>query len=169
MPTFLLVMGYLLNVDKTIRKFTIYLLRILLPYVILICLHFANVGISNRVKAFLFIIYCLQHITDVYTYFDGTPVKIKYHSLGKAIETVGILSLDLSSRSQKKHSKHSVYQFYFVFLPRNIDNTSIFDRQDNRAAQFSPFDVLTGYEEAIEEAHKKHEPELRRRNSPVEL
>lgn len=52
MPTFLLVTGYLLNVDKTIRKFTIYLLRNLLPYVILICLHFANVGISNRVKAF---------------------------------------------------------------------------------------------------------------------
>jgi len=42
-------------------------------------------------------------------------------------------------------------------------------QQDNRAAQFSPFDVLTGYEEAIEEAQKKHEPELRRRNSPVEL
>lgn len=100
MPTFLLVTGYLLNVDKTIRKFTIHLLRILLPYVILICLHFANVGISNRVKAFLFIIYCLQHISDVYTYFDGTPVKIKYHSLGKASETVGILSLDLSSRQK---------------------------------------------------------------------
>jgi len=56
-----------------------------------------------------------------------------------------------------------------VFLPRNIDNTSIFDRQDNRATQFSTFDVLTGYEEAIEEAQKKHEPELRRINSPVEL
>ena len=96
-------------------------------------------------------------------------MKNKYHSLGKASETVGILALDLSSRSQKKHPKHSFYQFYFVFLPRNIDNTSISDRQDNRAAQFSPFDVLTGYEKAIEEAQKKHEPELRRINSPVEL
>lgn len=36
MPTFLLVTGYLLNMDKTFRKFTIYLLRILLPYVILV-------------------------------------------------------------------------------------------------------------------------------------
>lgn len=36
MPTFLLVTGYLLNMDKTFRKFTTYLLRILLPYVILV-------------------------------------------------------------------------------------------------------------------------------------
>ena len=36
MPTFLLVTGYLLNVDKTSRKFTTYLLRILLPYIILV-------------------------------------------------------------------------------------------------------------------------------------
>ena len=42
-------------------------------------------------------------------------------------------------------------------------------QQNNRAAHISTFDVLTGYEEAIEEAHKKHEPELRRIKSPVEL
>ena len=36
MPTFLLVTGYLLNVDKPVRKFAIYLLRILLPYVIMV-------------------------------------------------------------------------------------------------------------------------------------
>ena len=36
MPTFLLVTGYLLNVDKPVRKFAIYLLRILLPYAILV-------------------------------------------------------------------------------------------------------------------------------------
>ena len=36
MPTFLLVTGYLLNVDKPVRKFALYLLRILLPYVIMV-------------------------------------------------------------------------------------------------------------------------------------
>ena len=36
MPTFLLVTGYLLNVNKTVGKFAVYLLRILLPYVILV-------------------------------------------------------------------------------------------------------------------------------------
>ena len=38
----------------------------------------------------------------------------------------------------------------------------------NRAAQFSPFAALTGYEKAIEEARKKQEAEVRRRNTPVE-
>ena len=39
----------------------------------------------------------------------------------------------------------------------------------NRASQFSPFAALTGYEKAIEEARKKQEAEVRRRNTPVEL
>ena len=39
----------------------------------------------------------------------------------------------------------------------------------NRAAQFSPFAALTGYEKAIEEARKKQEAEVRRRDAPVEL
>ena len=38
----------------------------------------------------------------------------------------------------------------------------------NRAAQFSPFAALTGYEKAIEEARKKQEAEVKRRNTPVE-
>ena len=38
----------------------------------------------------------------------------------------------------------------------------------NRAAQFSPFAALTGYERAIEEARKKHEESVRRRNAPVD-
>lgn len=36
MPTFLLVTGYLLNVNKPVGKFAVYLLKILLPYVILV-------------------------------------------------------------------------------------------------------------------------------------
>ena len=32
----------------------------------------------------------------------------------------------------------------------------------NRAAQFSPFAALTGYEKAIEEARKKQEEEVRK-------
>lgn len=35
----------------------------------------------------------------------------------------------------------------------------------NRAAQFSPFAALTGYEKAIEEAKKKQEEKVRRRNA----
>ena len=38
----------------------------------------------------------------------------------------------------------------------------------NRAAQFSPFAALTGYEKAIEEAQKKQEEAVRRRNAPVD-
>ena len=38
----------------------------------------------------------------------------------------------------------------------------------NRAAQFSPFAALTGYEKAIEEARKKQEEKVRQRNTPVE-
>lgn len=36
MPTFLMITGYLTNVNKPIGKFAVYLLRILLPYVILV-------------------------------------------------------------------------------------------------------------------------------------
>ena len=38
----------------------------------------------------------------------------------------------------------------------------------NRAAQFSPFAALTGYEKAIEEARKRQEEKVRQRNAPVE-
>lgn len=36
MPTFLMVTGYLLNVNKPVRRFALYLLRILMPYVIMV-------------------------------------------------------------------------------------------------------------------------------------
>lgn len=38
----------------------------------------------------------------------------------------------------------------------------------NRAAKFSPFAALTGYEKAIEEARKKQEEDVKRRNTPVD-
>ena len=38
----------------------------------------------------------------------------------------------------------------------------------DRAAQFSPFAALTGYEKAIEEARKKQEEIVRNRNAPVD-
>ena len=38
----------------------------------------------------------------------------------------------------------------------------------NRAAQFSPFAALTGYEKAIEDARKQQEEKVRRRNAPVD-
>ena len=38
----------------------------------------------------------------------------------------------------------------------------------NRVAQFSPFAALTGYEKAIEEARKKQEEEVKRRNTPMD-
>lgn len=38
----------------------------------------------------------------------------------------------------------------------------------NRAAQFSPFAALSGYEKAIEDARKKQEEAVRRRNAPVD-
>ena len=38
----------------------------------------------------------------------------------------------------------------------------------NRAAQLFPFAVLTGYEKAIEEARKKQDEAVRRRNAPVD-
>jgi hypothetical protein len=38
----------------------------------------------------------------------------------------------------------------------------------NRAAQFSPFAALTGYEKAIDEARKEQEEKVRRRNAPID-
>lgn len=37
MPTFLVITGFLVNVEKTISEFCIYLMRIILPYVIMVC------------------------------------------------------------------------------------------------------------------------------------
>lgn len=37
MPTFLVITGFLVNVEKSIAEFCIYLTRIILPYVIMVC------------------------------------------------------------------------------------------------------------------------------------
>ena len=37
MPTFLVITGYLVNVEKSIKEFCVYLVRIILPYVIMVC------------------------------------------------------------------------------------------------------------------------------------
>lgn len=37
MPTFLIVTGYLVNIDKSVKQFSAYLLKITLPYVIMVC------------------------------------------------------------------------------------------------------------------------------------
>lgn len=37
MPTFLIVTGFLVNIDKSVKQFSAYLLKITLPYVIMVC------------------------------------------------------------------------------------------------------------------------------------
>ena len=60
-----------------------------------------------------------------------------------------------------------------INLPHHVSQRHPRMSMYNRAAQFSPFAALTGYEKAIEkaieEARKKQEAEVRRRNTPVEL
>ena len=56
-----------------------------------------------------------------------------------------------------------------INLPHHVSTKHPRMSMYNRAAQFSPFAALTGYEKAIEEARKKHEAEGRRRDAPVEL
>lgn len=55
-----------------------------------------------------------------------------------------------------------------INLPHHVSQRHPRMSMYNRAAQFSPFAALTGYEKAIEEARKKQEAEVRRRNTPVE-
>ncbi len=55
-----------------------------------------------------------------------------------------------------------------INLPHHVSTKHPRMSMYNRSAQFSPFAVLTGYEKAIEEARKKQEAEVRRRNAPVD-
>lgn len=55
-----------------------------------------------------------------------------------------------------------------INLPHHESKTHPKMSMYNRAAQFSPFSALTGYEKAIEEAQKKQEEAVRRRNAPVD-
>ena len=55
-----------------------------------------------------------------------------------------------------------------INLPHHVSQRHPRMSMYNRAAQFSPFAALTGYEKASEEARKKQEAEVRRRNTPVE-
>ena len=55
-----------------------------------------------------------------------------------------------------------------INLPHHESKTHPQMSMYNRAAQFSPFAALTGYEKAIEEARKEQEEKVRRRNAPVD-
>ena len=55
-----------------------------------------------------------------------------------------------------------------INLPHHVSSKHPRMSMYNRAAQFSPFAALTGYEKAIEEARKKQEEAVRRRNAPVD-
>ena len=49
-----------------------------------------------------------------------------------------------------------------INLPHHVSQRHPRMSMYNRAAQFSPFAALTGYEKAIEEAQKSQEAEVRR-------
>ena len=55
-----------------------------------------------------------------------------------------------------------------INLPHHVSQRHPRMSMYNRAAQFSPFAALAGYEKAIEEARKKQEAEVNRRTTPVE-
>ena len=55
-----------------------------------------------------------------------------------------------------------------ISLPHHVSAKHPRMSMYNRAAQFSPFAALTGYEKAIEEARKKQEEAVRRGNAPVD-
>ncbi|MDY4706118.1 MAG: hypothetical protein SO365_07005 [Prevotella sp.] len=55
-----------------------------------------------------------------------------------------------------------------INLPHHVSTKHPQMSMLGRAAQFAPFAALAGYEKAIEEARKKQEEEIRRRNAPVD-
>lgn len=55
-----------------------------------------------------------------------------------------------------------------INLPHHVSKTHPQMSMYNRAAQFSPFAALTGYEKAIEEVRKEQEENVRKRNAPIE-
>ena len=56
-----------------------------------------------------------------------------------------------------------------INLPHHVSQRHPRMSMYNRAAQFSPFAALSGYEKAIEDARKKQEEAVRRRNAPVDV
>ena len=55
-----------------------------------------------------------------------------------------------------------------INLPHHVSTKHPQMSMLGRAAQFAPFAALAGYEKVIEEARKKQEEEIRRRNAPVD-
>ena len=55
-----------------------------------------------------------------------------------------------------------------INLPHHVSTKHPRMSMYNRSAQFSSFAALTGYEKAIEEARRKQEAEVKKRNTPVE-
>ena len=55
-----------------------------------------------------------------------------------------------------------------INLPHHVSKTHPQMSMYNRAAQFSPFAALTGYEKAIEKAKKEQEEKVRKRNASVD-
>ena len=55
-----------------------------------------------------------------------------------------------------------------INLPHHVSTKHPQMSMYNHAAQFSPFAALTGYDKAIEDARKKQEEAVRRRNAPVD-
>lgn len=55
-----------------------------------------------------------------------------------------------------------------INLPHHVSSKHSRMSMYNRAAQFSPFSALTGYEKAIEEVRKKQEEKMRWRNASVD-
>ena len=55
-----------------------------------------------------------------------------------------------------------------INLPHHVSAKHPKTSMYNRAAQFSPFAALSGYEKAIEDARKKQEEAVMRRNAQVD-
>lgn len=56
-----------------------------------------------------------------------------------------------------------------INLPHHVSKTHPRMSLYQRAAQFSPFAALTGYDKAIEKAQKDQEEKVRRKNAPVDI
>lgn len=56
-----------------------------------------------------------------------------------------------------------------INLPHHVSKTHPQMSMYQRAAQFSPFAALTGYEKAIEKAQREQEEKVRRENAPIDI
>lgn len=54
-----------------------------------------------------------------------------------------------------------------INLPHHVSKNHPRMSLYQRAAQFAPFAALSGYEDAIREAQRKMEEEVRQRNAPI--